>query len=103
MGSPHAASGWPWMDTLGLREAWIAQRNGGPDLSSRGGTHASHGLDREGQPRTVSKRSLRKWMLGMPFGLNVTRAARGHHRFRQRLGIPTDSLHLPREIARVIS
>jgi hypothetical protein len=43
---------------------WVA----GPDLSSRGATHASHGSDREGQPRTVSKRSLRKWMLAMPLG-----------------------------------
>ncbi|MFL6606074.1 MAG: hypothetical protein ACJ8R9_32760, partial [Steroidobacteraceae bacterium] len=38
MGSPHAASGWPRMATLGLREAWNAQRNGGPDLSSRDGS-----------------------------------------------------------------
>jgi hypothetical protein len=27
MGSPNAANGWPWMDTLGLREACNAQRN----------------------------------------------------------------------------
>ena len=26
-GATHASHGWPWMDTPGLREAGIAQRN----------------------------------------------------------------------------
>jgi dihydropteroate synthase len=37
MGSPHAANGWPWMDTQGLREAGTAQRNGRAGLRSRDG------------------------------------------------------------------
>jgi hypothetical protein len=36
-GEAHAPSGWPWMATQGLREAWIAQRNGGRDVGSRDG------------------------------------------------------------------
>jgi elongation factor Tu len=38
MGSPHAASGWPWRATPGLRGAWNAQRNGGLGCGSRDGT-----------------------------------------------------------------
>ena len=32
-GVTHALRGWPWMDTLGSREAWTAQLNGDPGLA----------------------------------------------------------------------
>src|SRR5439155_15111133 len=43
--------------------------------ASRGATHASHGLTREGQPRTVSRRSLRNRFTAAPGGRCCSRGA----------------------------
>jgi len=55
-GSPHAASGWPWMATPGLREARNAQRNGWPGYGPSGTPQAT--------PRPTCKRPM--WLLPIP-------------------------------------
>jgi adenylate cyclase len=63
-GAPHAAHGWPWMDTPGLREAGTAQRN------------APHVVDPRPQPFLAALDGERFLSLAVPIAANLPQPLR---------------------------
>jgi hypothetical protein len=79
MGSAHAPSGFEVSVRANSKPRTCsgersAALQGAPG-AYMGATHASHGLAREGQPRNVSRRSLRNRIHGDPRGGHMSRAA----------------------------
>ncbi len=80
MGSAHAPSGFEVSVRANSKpRACSGERSAalqGAPAAYMGATHASHGLAREGQPRTVSRRSLRNRIYGGPAEGVLRRAIR---------------------------